>query len=191
WPRDASIGAAAFLAVGLYEEAHSCLHWLLTARRLSRPRLSVLYTMDGKPGPPEREIDGVPGYRGSRPVRMGNGASTQHQLDVYGWVVEAAWALVQSGGTLEPEMWRAVAGFADFVAASWRDPDAGVWEIRGATAHYVHSKLMAWLALDRAGRMATSNRIRSSRVERWGRERDALAADVRGRGFDPVRGTYV
>jgi GH15 family glucan-1,4-alpha-glucosidase len=191
WPRDASIGVAAFLELGLHEEAHSFLHWLLMAGRLSRPRLRVLYTIDGKPGAPEREIDGAPGFRGSTPVRVGNAAGTQHQLDVYGWVVDAAWALVRSGDTLEPQMWRAVAGFADFVAGSWRDPDAGVWEVRDTTAHYVHSKLMAWFALDRADRMAGSNRIRASRVERWRRERDALAAEIRERGFDPLRGTYV
>jgi GH15 family glucan-1,4-alpha-glucosidase len=191
WPRDASIGAAAFLAVGLPDEAHSFLHWLLVASRLSRPRLHVLYTLDGKPGPKERVIDHAPGYRGSPPVRVGNDAGTQHQLDVYGWVVDAAWALVRSGRMLEREMWRAVARFADFVAGSWRGPDAGIWEVRDTTAHYVHSKLMAWLALDRAVRMAGSNRARSSRLDRWARERADLAADIRARGFDPRRGTYV
>jgi GH15 family glucan-1,4-alpha-glucosidase len=191
WPRDASIGAAAFQAVRLQDEAHSFLHWLVVASRLSHPRLHVLYNLDGKPGTKERVIDQAAGYRGSTPVRVGNDASTQHQLDVYGWVVDAAWALVRSGQTLEREMWRAVTRFADFVAESWKDPDAGIWEVRDTTAHYVHSKLMGWLALDRAVRMAGSNPTRTSRVERWSREKAALAADIRERGFDPVRATYV
>jgi GH15 family glucan-1,4-alpha-glucosidase len=191
WPRDASIGVAAFLAVGHPHEAHSFLHWLLVASRLTRPRLHVLYTLDGKPGTRERELAQVPGYGGSAPVRVGNEASGQHQLDTYGWVVDAAWAMIRSGERLEPEMWRAVGGFADFVAGRWRDPDAGIWEVRGKTAHYVHSKLMGWLALDRALRMARSHPTRESRTRRWALERSALAADVRERGFDPVRGAYV
>ena len=191
WPRDASIGAAAFLAVGLPDEALSFLHWLLVASRLTRPRLQVLYTLDGKPGTKEEEIEGAPGYRGSRPVRVGNGASTQHQLDVYGWVADAAWSLVRSGRRLETDVWRAVGRCADFTAGSWHDPDAGLWEVRGKAAHFVHSKLMAWLTLDRAVRMAQSNRTRESRVRRWATERSALAADIRQRGFDPRRSTYV
>ena len=151
----------------------------------------MLYDLDGKPGPEEREVGEAPGYRGSRPVRVGNEASTQHQLDVYGWVVDAAWTLVRSGVALERELWRAVAAFADFVAERWREPDAGIWEVRDAAAHHVHSKLMGWLALDRAVRMADSIRTRASRVERWSVERDALAADIRERGFDPAKGSYV
>jgi pentatricopeptide repeat protein len=191
WPRDASIGAATFLSVGLPDEAHSFLHWLLTASRLSRPRLRVLYTLDGRPTMKEREVAGAPGYRGSTPVRVGNAASTQHQLDVYGWVVDAAWAVVRSGRPLEAEMWRAVGGFADFVARRWRDPDAGIWEVRNRVFDHVHSKLMAWLALDRAVRIGRSRGVRRSRMKRWARERDALAAEVRERGFDHVRGAYV
>lgn len=191
WPRDASIGLAAFLAVGKNEEAHSFMHWLLHASRLTRPRLEVLYTVFGKPGPRERELLDVPGYRGSIPVRIGNAASTQHQLDVYGWVLDAAWLLASSGRKLHGETWRALAGFADFVAERWRGPDAGIWEVRGEPAHYVHSKLMGWLALDRATRLARSYRIRGARLARWIAERDALSAEVRERGFDDSRGTYL
>ena len=88
-------------------------------------------------------------------------------------------------------MWRAVAGFADFVARRWKGPDAGIWEVREVMAHYVHSKLMAWMALDRAVRLAEAHRVRRARLDRWRRERDALAVAVRERGFDPDRETYV
>jgi GH15 family glucan-1,4-alpha-glucosidase len=191
WPRDASIGLAAFLAVGKEEEARSFLYWLLHAGRLTRPRIEVLYTIHGKPGPPERELWDVTGYRDSKPVRIGNGASTQHQLDVYGWVLDAAWLFARSRRALHGEIWRALAGMADFVASRWRDPDAGIWEIRGEPRHYVHSKLMAWLALDRALRISRTHRTRAGRVQRWTSERDALAAQIRDQGFDEALGSHV
>jgi GH15 family glucan-1,4-alpha-glucosidase len=191
WPRDAGIGIAAFLATGLPDESHSFLHWLLHASRLTRPRLRVLYTLDGKPGPQEEEVPGAPGYGGSRPVRIGNGATGQHQLDLYGWVVDAAWVVVRSGGKLDGETWRTIAGFADLVARRWREPDAGIWEIRGREDHHVHSKLMAWLALDRALRISPGYRARRSRIERWTRERDAMAIQIRQRGYDADLGSYV
>ena len=191
WPRDASIGIAAFLAAGKPREAHAFLAWLLHASRLSRPRLAVLYTLDGRPGPPEAELDGWPGHDGSRPVRIGNGAAGQHQLDGYGWVVDAAWLLTDAGHHLNGETWRAVAGFADQVATTWAEPDAGIWEMRSAPVHHVHSKLMAWLALDRASRIAAARRDgRRQRRQRWVRARDALAEDIRTRGFDPAVGAY-
>jgi GH15 family glucan-1,4-alpha-glucosidase len=191
WPRDASIGLSAFLDVGKAEEAHSFMHWLLHAGRLTRPRIDVLYSLDGKPVPGERELFDVPGYRGSRPVRVGNAASEQHQLDVYGWVLGAAERLVRSEERLHPELWRAMAGLADFVAGNWRKPDAGIWEIRGEPKQYVHSKLMGWLALDRALRLADSHRVGGTRTGRWYSERDALAEEIRSQGFDTRRRSYV
>jgi GH15 family glucan-1,4-alpha-glucosidase len=191
WPRDASIGVGAFVAVGKLEEARSFMHWLLHAGRLTRPRVEVLYTVHGKPGPREHEIWEVSGYRDSRPVRVGNDASTQHQLDVYGWILDAAYLLAKAAGPLHGEMWRALSGLADLVARRWREPDAGIWEVRGGQKHYVHSKLMAWAALDRALRMSRWQRTRETRVHRWATERDALAAEIRSHGFDSARGCYV
>lgn len=190
WPRDASIGLVAFLATGKHDLAHQFMHWLLHASRLTRPRMDVLYGLYGTPAPAEREVD-VSGYRGAAPVRVGNEASTQHQLDVYGWVLDAAWLLERSGHPVHGETWRALSGFADLVAKMWRRRDAGIWEVRGDQAHYVHSKLMAWLALDRALRLSSAHRTRRSRVERWRRERAAVALEVRERGIDRDRQTYV
>jgi GH15 family glucan-1,4-alpha-glucosidase len=109
--------------------------------------------------PPERDLRGWAGYAQSLPVRVGNGAAEQHQLDGYGWVLDAAWVLVQAGHHLYSETWRAMRGFADLVARRWREPDAGIWEIRDDAAHHVHSKLMGWLALDRALRIADTHRL--------------------------------
>ena len=167
WPRDASIGIAAFLGVGKVDEARGFLAWLLHASRLDRPRLPVLFTLHGRRPDPNTTLDGWPGYAHSQPVRIGNGAADQHQLDGYGWVLDAAWLLVDAGHHLYAETWRAMRGFADEVARRWSEPDAGIWEIRGDGAHHVHSKLMAWLALDRALRIAATHRTPARQLRRW------------------------
>jgi GH15 family glucan-1,4-alpha-glucosidase len=190
WPRDASIGIGAFLGVGKDDEARHFLAWLLHASRLDRPRLPVLLTLHGRHPAGERELAGWPGYDGSTPVRLGNGAADQHQLDGYGWVLDAAWSLTCAGHHLYSETWRALRGFADEVAARWRAPDAGIWEVRGDAAHHVHSKLMAWLALDRALAIARTHRTPERQLVRWRHERAAIADDVRARGFDEARQTY-
>jgi GH15 family glucan-1,4-alpha-glucosidase len=190
WPRDASIGVAAFLAVGKDNEARRFMAWLLNATRLDRPRLPVLFRLDGRRPRPEREIPGWPGYAHSAPVRVGNGAADQRQLDGYGWVLDAAWLLTRAGWPLHGETWRAMSGFADTIAANWHHTDAGIWEVRGDEAHHVHSKLMAWLALDRALRIARTRPTPARRVRRWSQQRDALAAEIRERGFDPALGSY-
>ena len=190
WPRDASIGIAAFLGVGRHAEARAFMAWLLSATRLDRPRLPVLLTLHGKHPTPERELTRWPGYAASTPVRVGNAASGQHQLDGYGWVLDAAWLLSRSGHRLYTETWRTMASFADRVAEQWREPDAGIWEIRADTTHHVHSKMMAWLALDRAIRLAEHHRTAGTRRRRWAEERAALREDITRHGFDPERGTY-
>jgi GH15 family glucan-1,4-alpha-glucosidase len=191
WPRDACIGIGGFLGAGRDEEARAFLYWLLHASRLDRPRLPPVLDLDGNPVPHERELGGWSGYAGSRPVRVGNDAGGQHQLDVYGWVLDAASIMWDAGHGLYPETWRAMSAFADLVARRWAEPDAGIWEMRGPPRHYVHSKLMAWLALDRALRLAESLRARPSRRARWVAAREAVAADVASRGYDEGVGSYV
>ena len=190
WPRDASIGVAAFLEAGLPDEARSFLWWLLHASRLQRPRLPVLLTLDGRLPHDERSLRGWPGYAASLPVRVGNGAADQHQLDGYGWVVDAAWVLVRAGHPLYTETWRAVRGFVDRVCERWCEPDAGIWEIRGDAAQHVHSKLMAWLALDRALRIARTHRLPARQRERWVEARRAVGEAIRASGYSPVMGSY-
>ncbi|MGW3795939.1 glycoside hydrolase family 15 protein [Micromonospora arida] len=140
--------------------------------------------------PAERELPGWPGYLGSVPVRVGNGAAGQHQLDGYGWVIDAAWAFVRAGHRLYTETWRAIRGFADIVARYWQEPDAGIWEVREPAQH-VHSKLMGWLALDRALRIADTHPLSGRRRRRWQEARDAIAAEVRTSGFNPTARSYV
>ncbi|HLN77134.1 MAG TPA: glycoside hydrolase family 15 protein [Nocardioidaceae bacterium] len=190
WPRDASIGIAAFLQAGLVDEARGFLWWLLHASRLQRPRLPVLLTLHGRYPSAERSLREWPGYAASVPVRVGNGAAGQHQLDGYGWVLDAAWVLVNAGHPLYSETWRALRGFVELVASRWTEPDAGIWEIRGDAVHHVHSKLMAWLALDRGLRIAQTHRISVPQRERWLAVRDAIGAEVRERGFNADLGSY-
>ena len=190
WPRDASIGVAAFVGLGMTQEARMFLRWLLHASRLDRPRLPVLLTLDGRHAPPERGVEGWPGYLGSTPVRTGNGARRQHQLDGYGWVVDAAHVFDSGCAPIDGETWRAVAGFADFAAERWDQPDAGIWEERGEASHHTHSTLMAWLAVDRALRLARTHRVSPRRVRRWESARAAIGVAVRDRAFDPAWSSY-
>ena len=191
WPRDASVGVAAFLAVGKSEEACGFVDWLVKCAARDEEPIRVLYSLDGERSGPERKVSGVSGYRGSLPVRIGNLAEKQHQLDVYGWVIDALWNLVAAGEGLNRAGRRAVSDYADFVAANWRRPDAGLWEVRDQPAQYVHSKIWAWIALDRAVRLGSLLRLSRRRVVVWERERDVLAADVRQHGFNEELGSYV
>jgi GH15 family glucan-1,4-alpha-glucosidase len=191
WPRDASVGVAAFLAVGLHREARAFVEWLTGCAASNEPGIRVLYTLDGKRAPPEREITTVSGYQGGLPVREGNLAEEQHQLDVYGWVIDAIWNLVDAGHALSRRSRRVLADFADYVCREWRRPDAGIWEIREEPRQYVHSKLWAWIALDRAARAGRVLRMARRRIEFWEQTRDVLAQEIRTLGFNTTLGSYV
>ena len=190
WPRDAAIGIATFLGLGCHDEAEGFFYWLLHATRLTRPRLPPALTLDGNPIPEERTLE-WPGYRDSRPVRFGNVVGDQQQLDVYGFVLDAASILVDQGHPLFGEMWRALRGSADHVADHWREPGNGIWEIRGDPRQWVHSKLLAWLALDRAQRIGRRRGEKAARLQRWEAAKRAIHAEVLERGFDARRQTYV
>jgi len=191
WPRDASVGVAAFLAVGKRAEACAFSDWLVRCAGREERRIRVLYDLDGERPELEREVIGVSGYRGSLPVRVGNLAEGQHQLDVYGWVIDALWNMVDGGEALPADGRRALTAYANFVVDNWRRPDAGLWEVRDEPAHYVHSKVWAWIALDRAARTADALGMSRAPVARWQRERDILRDDIRRHGFDADRSCYV
>jgi GH15 family glucan-1,4-alpha-glucosidase len=183
WPRDASVGVAAMIATGHTDEAESFLGWLVhhaSGRRGLRP----MYRVDGGKVPRERELPGLAGYKGSRPVRFGNLAAEQTQLDVAGWVIDALWAFVRTGRQLHPKSWATVARYADHTMRHWRDPDCGLWEVRDRPRHYLHSKVWAWIALDRAVSMAEMLGLAPRKRSLWAAERDRLHAEIRRRGFN-------
>jgi GH15 family glucan-1,4-alpha-glucosidase len=191
WPRDASVGVAAFLAVGKYKEARAFVRWLVSRACTGPDPIRVLYDLDGNKAKAELSLRSVAGYQGSRPVRVGNLAGDQHQLDVYGWVVDSLWNLVDADRKLSVKGRRALDSYASWVASNWRQPDSGLWEVRDTPAHYVHSKVWAWIALDRAARTAKILRMHRGRTAAWERERELVAEDVRSHGFNADLRSYV
>ncbi len=148
WLRDAGLTMQALLGLGIKEDAAAFLEWLLHATRLTWPRLRIMYDIYGRSGLDEHELSHLAGFRDSRPVRIGNGAHTQQQLDVYGEVIFAAYTYAADGGVIDRAGARMLAGLGEVVRDSWRKPDSGIWEIRGPERHFTFSKLMCWTAFD-------------------------------------------
>jgi len=190
WVRDASWTIAALTDLGYAEEARAYMSWVTNAARLTRPYVNALYSLHGRVREDEREVSGLRGYAGSRPVRTGNAAAGQLQLDNWGHVVDAAYQHVRRLGPLGPEGWPAVRSFVEFAAENWRRPDQGMWEARGAPEHHVHSKVMCWVALDRGLRFVRDLGYRGA-AERWEHERDAIRDEVLRHGVHPTRGCFV
>lgn len=189
WPRDAVLTINAFVTLGWPGEAQSFLGWLLNATRLSWPRLRVLYDIYGGSNIDERELDHLSGYRGSRPVRIGNEAHDQLQLDVYGAVALAAADYVAAGGRLDSADTKLLGLIARSVSELWREPDAGIWEERGRRRHHTFSKVMCWVALDRLLWLADQELLRIDR-ERCRRERAAIADTIEAQGFNAEIDSY-
>jgi GH15 family glucan-1,4-alpha-glucosidase len=187
WLRDGVFTLRALLALGCVDEARAFFWWQMHATRTTEPELRPLYCVDGGLRTDEQELE-LPGYRDSRPVRDGNAAATQLQLDTYGFLLEGAhrfWSETGSIGAARP---RELAALADFVAESWREPDSGIWESREAPKHYVLSKAMCWTTLDRAARLADAGVL--PRKDGWRASADELRDWVETEGWDDARGSY-
>lgn len=190
WPRDACLAAAALVRLGNTGHAMKLLDWLLGVvdECESPDRLRPLYTVLGRELGPEGEISELPGYRGSRPVRVGNAAAEQVQLDVFGPIVDLVAELADRGAGISGEHLRLVDAMVGAVALRWREPDHGIWEIRTERRHHVHSKVMCWLTVDRALRVL--GRVMGRAREDWAALRDAIAADVLAHGWKPGVGSF-
>jgi GH15 family glucan-1,4-alpha-glucosidase len=188
WPRDSAFTLRALLALGCSREASAFFSWLSHASQLTYPEVRVLYRMNGRTEARERPLP-LAGYRGSRPVRVGNAAAGQTQLDVYGEVLDAANEVARSAGGLDRDHARWLAGIADHVCAIWRQPDAGIWEVRSGAAHFTQSKMMCAVALDRACMLAEQGYLRGN-LARWRRERDEIRAFVESRCYSEDRQSY-
>jgi GH15 family glucan-1,4-alpha-glucosidase len=190
WPRDAAFTLDALLATGCAAEARAFFWWMLHASQLTHPRLQVLYRLDGRMDADERSLP-LAGYRGSRPVRTGNAAAGQSQLDVYGEVFGAAARLAEDTGELDRDHGRRLARVADFVCEVWEEPDAGIWETRGEPRHFVQSKMMCAVALRRARELAERGFVPAEHAGRWRAEEERIRAFVETRGYSDEAGSYV
>jgi GH15 family glucan-1,4-alpha-glucosidase len=188
WLRDASFTLRALFALGYREEAEAFLGWLLHATRLTWPELHVLYDVFGEAKLPERELEHLEGYAGSRPVRIGNDAQGQLQLDVYGEVIYAA-RFLERGGRFDHDTSRMLNGLGQTVCKRWREPDEGIWEGRSGRFHHTHSKVLCWVALDRLVKMHEAGYLELS-VDLFRANRDAIREEIETRGFNERIGSY-
>ncbi|MGE3107552.1 MAG: trehalose-phosphatase [Phycisphaerales bacterium] len=191
WPRDAAVASMALARLGNTGTAMRYLDWLLgIVDRCSGPeRLRPIYTVTGEELGPEAELSHLPGYRDSRPVRIGNAAAQQVQLDVFGPVVDLVHMLADAGAAISPDHWRLVEAMATAVERSWHEPDHGIWEVRTERRHHVHSKVMCWLALDRATKVA--DQFVGVRRQAWESLRDRIREDVLEHGYSRQREAFV
>jgi GH15 family glucan-1,4-alpha-glucosidase len=192
WIRDASMTLQALWVTACPDEAGKFFQFLATvaARQLADgEELQIMFGIGGERELPERELDHLPGWRASAPVRVGNGAWNQRQLDVYGELLDAAARLPEYLADLAPETRRFLADAADAAASRWRSADHGIWEVRGEPRHYLHSKLMCWVAVDRAVGLAGLLQA-ADRVPRWEAARAEIAASIRAEGWNETANAY-
>lgn len=191
WLRDAALSAAALVRLGSHEEAMDYLDWVLgvlDAGDGQPERLNPLYSLDGGKLPPEADITELAGYGGSRPVRVGNAADNQVQLDVFGPIVDLVHLLGERGAPLSARHWRLVEAMVAAVEMRWIEPDHGIWEIRSAPRHHVYSKVMGWVTVDRAIRIATD--VFERERPEWEALRDTIAADIFDNGWNESVGSF-
>ena len=189
WPRDAAFALNALLATGCGSEARSFFWWLLHASQLTHPRVGVLYRLDGRTESDEECLE-LDGYRQSRPVRVGNAAADQVQLDVYGELLGAATSFASGEGALDGDHGERLAEMTDFVCDSWEEPDSGIWETRGEPRHFTQSKMMCAIALKLAADLAARQLVPDRHLERWRRERARIEQFVETRCFSERLGSY-
>jgi GH15 family glucan-1,4-alpha-glucosidase len=191
WMRDAGLAMRALTGLGFYDEAREYLSWLLNATTLTWPELRVLYDLYGRPPPPQRDCDHLGGYRGSGPVRTGNVARTQKQLDVYGQVVLAAYAFLMDGHEMGPVARRRLPGLGNMVLKHWRDADHGIWEVPDPPRQFTFSKLMCWMALDRLLKLDNQGIVHlGRRREAFEREWNTIGQVIEAEGFNMALGSY-
>ena len=189
WLRDATLTLYALLGNGYTEEAIDWRNWLLRAVAGDPADLQIMYGAAGERRLTELELGHLPGYEGSRPVRVGNAAVDQLQLDVYGEVMDALYVALRAGVPTDHDVWALQRQLLSFLARAWDQPDEGIWEVRGPRRHFTHSKVMAWVAFDRA--VKTVERFgMSGPVDEWRRIRARIHEEVCTRGFDAQRGTF-
>jgi GH15 family glucan-1,4-alpha-glucosidase len=190
WVRDSAFSVRSLADIGCREEADRFRRFIERSAAGSADDLQIMYGLAGERRLTEVELDELEGYRGAQPVRVGNAAARQKQLDVYGELLELSWRWHQRGHAPDDDYWRFLVDLVDAAAERWREPDRGLWEVRGEPQHFVHSKVMCWAALDRGIRIADAS-LRRAPMDRWRKERDAARRAIERNGYDRDRGVFV
>jgi GH15 family glucan-1,4-alpha-glucosidase len=193
WIRDASFSVYALLGLGFTTEARAYLHWLNARVSDSVDReqpLRVMYRIDGSPDLEEEVLDHLEGYRGSRPVRIGNNAAAQLQLDIYGAAMDSLHHAESQGLHMSHEAWLNTVRLLDWLGDNWDQPEDGIWETRGGRRDFVFGRLMSWVAFDRGIRISGARGLPAD-VDRWTAIRDNIYGQIMERGFDPKRQAFV
>jgi GH15 family glucan-1,4-alpha-glucosidase len=194
WIRDAAFSIYALLRLGFADEAAAFMDWLTNHARQDRAPgcgpLQVLYPIDGHGQLEEELLDHLEGYRGSRPVRVGNSAATQLQLDIYGELVDSVYLYNKYGSPISHDGWENLSGIVDWVSENWDQADEGIWETRGGRKRFTSSRLMCWVALERALRIATHRGLPANRAQ-WTRERDRVYEQIMARAWKEHRQAFV
>ncbi|MEU9229792.1 glycoside hydrolase family 15 protein [Streptomyces massasporeus] len=190
WLRDSTLTLNALLAAGYQEEAEAWRNWLLRAVAGDPADLQIMYGVAGERRLPEFELPWLSGFVGSAPVRIGNDAVKQLQLDVYGEVMDSLSLARESGLSAQPDVWALQTALMDFLRSNWRQPDEGLWEVRGPRRQFVHSKVMVWVAADRAVRTLERHPELDGDLDGWRALRDEVHREVCEKGYDPERNTF-
>ncbi|MGW3953986.1 glycoside hydrolase family 15 protein [Streptomyces sp. NPDC004752] len=190
WLRDSTLTLGALLSAGYHKEAEAWRDWLLRAVAGDPADLQIMYGVAGERRLPEFEVPWLSGFAGSAPVRIGNGAVNQLQLDVYGEVLDSLWLARRSGLSPKPHMWSMQNILLEWLRTHWRQPDEGLWEVRGGRRNFVHSKVMVWVAADRAVRTLEERPELPGDLAGWRALRDEVHREVCERGYDPDRNTF-
>ncbi|MFD4508982.1 glycoside hydrolase family 15 protein [Streptomyces sp. NPDC058457] len=190
WLRDSTLTLGALLAAGYHKEAERWRDWLVRAVAGDPADLQIMYGLAGERRLPEFELPWLPGFAGSAPVRVGNGAVDQLQLDVYGEVMDSLSLARTAGLPTKPHMWAIQCALMKFLEKVWRQPDEGLWEVRGGRRHFVHSKVLVWVAADRAVRTLEDHAEFKGDLQGWRALRDEVHREVCEKGFDPQRNTF-
>ncbi len=192
WLRDAAFTIYAFLRIGFTDEAAAFMGWLEERCREAKGHdgLQTVYRIDGRRDLTETKLDHLEGYRGSHPARIGNDAHDQLQMDIYGELLDSVYLFNKHGTQVSFEFWEHLRRLLDYVCAHWEQPDEGLWEVRGGRRHFVYSKLMCWVALDRGLRLADKRSFPAPR-QRWLETRDKIYVQLMASGWNEERGAFV
>jgi GH15 family glucan-1,4-alpha-glucosidase len=191
WIRDSSFTVYALIRLGFKDEAVAFLHWTMDrAQSCAAGHLGVMYALDGSAVQDEQDLDHLAGFEGAAPISIGNGANTQTQHDIYGALLDATYLGNKYGEAISHDAWRGIIRVVDHVCETWREPDSGIWEVRGPPREYLHSRLMNWVAIDRAVRLAQKRSLPAPLV-RWSETRTAIHDDIWDSFWDSDLGRFV